>query len=124
MIKDCEANHPFAGYIGKDMRHIILKLVLIHRISKGQIYSYALINELNNTKISKLLEKKGMALKNDIYNTLSSLERSGYIKSKLKTEKGKVRNYYVLTQKGRKALTGFKTIFMKTMKEFINVMKE
>ncbi len=124
MIKDCGFKHPIAGYIDKDMRHIILKLVLVQKISKGPVYSYALISKLNNTRISNLLNKKGMALKNDIYNTLSSLERSGYIKSTSKLEKGKTRNYYKLTPNGKRILNESRTLFMKTMKELINVMKE
>ena len=124
MRKECGFRHPLAGYIGKDMRHIILKLVLVQKISKGPVYSYALISKLNNTRISNLLNKKGMALKNDIYNTLSSLERSGYIKSTSKIEKGKNRNYYKLTPKGKRILAASRTLFMKTMTELINVMRE
>ncbi len=124
VAKKIHDGHPMIGYLGKDMRHIILKLVLVHRIAKKPIYSYALMGELDAKRISKLLNKKGRELKNDVYNTLGALEKSGYISSRERIEDGKKRNYYSVTPKGRKRLRESRMLFMKTMRELMNVMKE
>ena len=47
-------------YMTKDMAHIVLKLVLLRRIQKKDVYSYALIKEMGTTgHMSKFIRNTG-----------------------------------------------------------------
>jgi DNA-binding PadR family transcriptional regulator len=110
-------------YMTKDMARIILKLILLRRIQKKGVYSYALIKEFDNSKISGFLKKHGSTVKNDIYNTVKALERSDYIKVKAKIEEGRLKKYYYMTEVGEKALAESKKLFLKSMSELVNIVR-
>jgi DNA-binding PadR family transcriptional regulator len=109
-------------YMNKDMRHIVLKLLLLKRIKGGRTYSYALIKEFSNDRISGLLQKEQGSVKNDIYNTINALEKSGYIK--VVAEAGKIRpkKYYTITKSGNSALLQTKRLFMGSMKSLMKIL--
>ncbi len=108
-------------YMTKDMARIVLKLILLHRIKREGAYSYALIKELDNPRISKLLKKRSSA-KNDIYNTVNILERSGYIKARSKIENGRLKKYYHITARGNDILKESKKLFMRTMRDLMGIL--
>jgi DNA-binding PadR family transcriptional regulator len=109
-------------YMNKDMRHMVLKLLILKRIKSGRTYSYALIKEFSNDGISGLLQKEHGNVKNDIYNTINALEKSGYIK--VKAESGKIRpkKYYTITKSGNSALLQTKKLFMGSMKSLMKIL--
>ncbi len=111
--------HPF---MNKDMSHIVLKLVLLRRIEQGEVYSYALIKELEHSKFSGFLKKYSLDVKNDTYNTVKALEKSGYIRVKSKIEGGRLKKYYYITAHGKNALKNSKMLFMKSMKELMEIV--
>ncbi len=107
-------------YMTKDMYHLIMKLVILGKIKKGSsVYAYELINHVAQ-HVPKYRKDK-MAIKNDIYNTLSKFERLGYVNQQKKLSGGKIKNFYTLTDKGEKALTESKKILKDAMK---NVAKQ
>lgn len=107
----------------KDMSHMILKLIVLRRIEKGEVYSYALIKEFDNKKISGLLKKPGKNVKNDIYNTVKALQKSGYITMKAKVDGNKLKKYYYLTSEGKRAVGESKKLFIKSMKELMEIIR-
>ncbi|MDE1871501.1 MAG: PadR family transcriptional regulator [Candidatus Micrarchaeota archaeon] len=111
--------HPF---MTKDMARTVLKIVLLKRIERGEIYSYALIKELNASRFSMFLKKYSTDPKNDIYNTVKALEKSGYIKLDARIDGGKLKNYYKITAKGSNALKESKGLFMKSMRELVKIL--
>lgn len=113
---------PKDPYMNKDMRHIVLKLLLLKRIKGGRTYSYALVKEFSNDKISGLLQKKQDNVKNDIYNTINALEKSGYIKVKAETGKIRPKKYYTITKSGNSALLQTKKLFMSSMKGLMKIL--
>jgi len=114
--------HPVNPYMTKDFCRIILKLILLRRIQKGDAYSYALIKELDNKKISHLLKKPNSSVKNDIYNTVNSLEKSGLIKVSTKVEGGRLKKYYSITNAGKAALKESKALFVRSMKDLMKIV--
>jgi DNA-binding PadR family transcriptional regulator len=108
-------------YMTKDMYHLIMKLVILGKIKKGgsSIYAYELINHVAQ-HVPKYRKGK-MAIKNDIYNTLSKFERLGYVNQQKKLSGGKIKNFYTLTKKGEKSLSESKKILKDAMK---NVAKQ
>lgn len=118
--KKLEYGNP---YMTKDMSRIILKLIVLKKIQKGEIYSYALIKEFDNPKIAALMKKHGMTVKNDVYNTVGALEKSGYIRVKAKVEEGRIKKYYYITDSGVNALRDAKLIFLQSMKGLVNILK-
>jgi DNA-binding PadR family transcriptional regulator len=110
-------------YMTKDLAHLVLKLIVLRRIEKAQVYSYALIKEFDNPKISKFLKRKNHGVKNDIYNTVKALEKSGYISVTAKVEKGRLKKYYYITPQGKKALSDSKNLFIKSMKELTYIIR-
>ena len=119
-IKKFEFGNP---YMTKDLAHIILKLILLKRIEREGVYSYALIKEFDNPKISHFLKKSGSGVKNDIYNTVKALEKSGYITVKAKIETGRLKKYYYITAEGKKAIQESKILFLRSMKELMGIVK-
>jgi DNA-binding PadR family transcriptional regulator len=111
--------HPF---MNKDMSHIVLKLVLLRRIEQGEVYSYAMVKELGNSKFSFFLKKYCLDVKNDTYNTLKALEKSGYIKVDSRIENGRLKKYYYITARGKNAIKNSKLLFMKNMKELMKII--
>jgi DNA-binding PadR family transcriptional regulator len=111
-------------YMTKDVRKMIFKLVILRRIKEGKTYSYALIKEMNNHPyVQKFLEKRSTSVKNDIYNTINALEKSGYLKVNAKMENGRVKKYYSLTEKGSRVLEDSKKVFMNSMKALASMLK-
>ena len=118
---DCkfEYTHPF---MNKDMSHIVLKLVLLRRIEKSPVYSYALVKELRESRFSGFLKKFSLDVKNDTYNTIKVLEKSGYIKVTSKIENGRLKKYYTITKVGKTALKDARTLFMNSMSELMKIV--
>jgi DNA-binding PadR family transcriptional regulator len=112
--------HP---YMTKDMSHIILKLLVLKRMQGRNVYSYALIKEFSGTHISHFIKAHGGSMKNDIYNTVKALEKSGYISPKAMIEDGRLKKYYRLTSSGSKALQESKLLFKRNMKELMEIIK-
>ncbi len=102
-------------FMPMEAKRIILKLRILGRLRQGgKVYSYALIKEFDRMGFADFY---GPTLKNDIYNTLRVLEKSGYIKMQAKTGKGKIKNYYSITKRGTTALKSVGRMMIGTMKE-------
>ncbi len=110
-------------YMTKDMKRMVLKLILLRRIRKGRAYSYEIVKEFDNPKISEFLMKGGTSVKNDIYNTVKALEKSGYIRMNAIIEDGRLKKYYRITAQGRSAVKESKALFLKSMKELTNIIR-
>lgn len=112
------------NYLNKDVKRIILKFRLLHEISMNPSYSYAIIERFcGMASQSKFFGKNKAEIKNDIYNTINALEKSGYIKSVAKVEKGKLKNYCYITPLGKKTLKKSLITFHKSIKELEKIVK-
>ncbi len=110
-------------YMSKDMRHIVLKLLILKSIKNGKTYSYALVKKFSNAHISGLLQKEDGNVKNDIYNTINALEKSGYIRVKAGSNNARSKKYYTLTGSGKATLEQTKKIFLSSMKSLMEIMR-
>lgn len=119
--RELEAESKF---ISRDMRHVILKVKILHCVAKHKTYAYSLIEKFNNSHMQMMLKKSGAALKNDIYNNMKSLERSGYITSKTIVENRKMKVYYTITKKGKEANSQSKALFKNMIKELNDIMSD
>lgn len=122
MKKSDHSNGPM-GYMSKDVVHMIHKLKTLAEISKKPIYSYALIEKFSGPNCPKFLKGNTKSMKNDIYNTINALERSGYIKLRPKIEGGKLKNYCYITPSGRKALAEAKKLLNRSRDTLIEIIK-
>lgn len=96
------------NFMTRDMKRTVLKIRILMRIKAGKTYPYALIKEFEATHFNKFV---GPTIKNDTYNSLNALEKSGYIRGVLKTEMGKTKRYYTITKRGIRASTSIKKMF-------------
>ncbi len=102
-------------FMPMEAKRIILKIRILGRLKlSGRTYSYALIKEFGKSGFSEFY---GPTLKNDMYNTLRTLEKEGYIRLSLKVEHGKVKNYYAITRRGASALKSVGKMMMQTVKQ-------
>lgn len=108
-------------FLNKDMRGTLLKMFILRRVSKDKINSYALLKELNTRKIFKRFSGTS-DMKNEVYNAVNSLEKSGYIKASQKIENGRLKNYYTLTKKGDDVLKSAKNIFKKHLQSLSSLL--
>ncbi|MDE1810788.1 MAG: hypothetical protein KGH66_01995 [Candidatus Micrarchaeota archaeon] len=109
-------------YMTKDMKRQVLKLMVLRRIRAGRAYSYAIIKELGNEHLSMFLKKDTGSVKNDVYNTINALERSGYIKFTPASKLAGGKKYCVITAQGRSVLLESKRLFIESMKELMKIL--
>ncbi|MCL4404463.1 hypothetical protein M1583_00540, partial [Candidatus Marsarchaeota archaeon] len=67
-------------YMSKELRRMIFKLMLLAEIKEKKRYPYELINLMSDSRKAHFIGSKRSEIKNDIYNIIRVLEKSGYIK--------------------------------------------
>jgi DNA-binding PadR family transcriptional regulator len=114
----CEIDVNEMPSIGKKMRQNILTLIILRHISKKNSYPYELLSSIRKTRHPLLRDVS----KNDIYNTIKSLENGGFIEVASSAKKGG-KIYYGITEKGRSALHISKKMmvsFMRSVSRILN----
>lgn len=102
---------------------MMLKLRVLRMIGKKNIYSYAIVKEFSEGKHAKRFFGSKKAIKNEVYNTINLLEKSGCIKLSNKSKSPRIKNYYKITNKGKLALGSIRKVFISSMKEISYVFK-
>jgi DNA-binding PadR family transcriptional regulator len=112
------------NFFDNEMKSTMLKVRILRRMGKSEVNSYALLKEF--TKSGKFSSFFGTSenMKNEVYNTIKSLEKSKYIKSSQKIENGRLKNYYTLTGKGKLVLKSTKHLFQKHLKNLALLFNE
>ena len=110
--------------MNSDMRRAMFKLRILFSIKKSEANAYMLWKMFNSDKRHHGLSFGKEGLKNRVYNTVKSLERSGHIKASEKVENGRLKKYYKLTSKGNSALKTAKKLFQEHAKEMILILGE
>ncbi len=111
-----------ALFWSKDMRKVMFKLRILRKSAEHKIYPYELIKDISESRwASKFYKSKG-EIKNDVYNTINMLEKSGYLKP-TGSAKSTSKTYYVITNKGRNALKSARVIFAAGMKEVSKILR-
>jgi DNA-binding PadR family transcriptional regulator len=119
------ANEDFGRtFLNKGVRGIAMKLVLLKRISKGEIYSYALLKEIDQKSgFFGHLRRHGVGIKNDIYNTMKALEKSGYIRMDARIDNGRLKKYYSITKSGKDVLKQTRRILTSSMQSLMEITR-
>jgi PadR family transcriptional regulator PadR len=74
----------------------LVRLVVLHQATQGPIYG---------GRLSKLLREQGYGISpGSLYPLLHLLEKAGFLVSRLKVYRGRVRKYYEITPQGRACL--------------------
>ncbi len=95
----------------KDFFLGFIKIHILYHASKEPIYG---------VWIQKELDRHGYKLSSGtLYPTLHRLERSGYLQRQSRVVSSKVRNYYVITEKGKIALNEAKGKIRELVSEVI-----
>ena len=119
-----KADSLHEDYMRKDVKRIMLKFRLLNEIAQKPSYSYELIDRLCIAAVaSKFFGKPKTEIKNDIYNTINALEKSGYIKSVSRVEGGKLKNYCYITPLGRKTLRKSRAFFIKSVNILAKIVR-
>ncbi|MGI6482483.1 MAG: PadR family transcriptional regulator [Methanobacterium sp.] len=88
-----------------------IRIHILYRASKKEIYGVQMIDEL---------KKLGYQVSpGTIYPILHSLEKEGFLKSRKKNVRGKIRKYYKITVNGEKILQESRKKIKKLIKEVI-----
>lgn len=101
---------------------MVIKFIILNKIKCGKTYSYSLIKDIRKIEISKFMIKDKVEIKNDVYNTIASLEKAGLIKITNPLKDGKRRKYYNLTPKGRSVLKDAYSMLLPILKELKKVL--
>ncbi len=107
-------------FMPMELKRVILKIRILGRLKIGDIYSYALIKEFEKSGFCDFF---GPTIKNDTYNALKVLEKSGYIKMHVKLHGGRAQKYYKITREGSAALKSVGKMMISTMKEANKLFK-
>jgi PadR family transcriptional regulator PadR len=80
-----------------------ISLLLLHLLSRGEMYGYEILQEASRRSANTFDLKEGT-----LYPALHQLEKKGQIKSEWRlADNGRERKYYSLTAKGRKAAASY-----------------
>ena len=109
-----------ASNLSKGFKNEVLKVIILSHLSRQEGYPYALLKAIQNKKIWIL---QGV-VKSDLYNTMNSLEKQGFIKSKTLMKGAVARKNYTLTSKGKKIVNASKRAMMRSFGEVIKMMRE
>jgi len=97
------------------VREFFLGFVKIH------ILYHASLSPICGVEMIEELKRHGYQVSPGVvYPTLHSLERSGYLKKQKRIVEGKVRKYYVITQKGLQIFEEAKQKIKELVEEVIN----
>ncbi len=99
------------------MQHTIIQISILHCSKTGRMYPYKMLKTMK--------QRKPMSMdvsKNDVYNAITSLEKSGLIK--IYTEKAGRKKYCRITRKGSEVLESTKRIMARNLKEISKIIKE
>lgn len=101
----------------KDIKKVVVKVKILKIIESRKVYSYALIKEISdNKRIGSFFGSK-KEIRDEVYNTIKILEKSGYITLTRRLTTGRRTNYYTITREGRMVLKNARSIFASSMKE-------
>jgi DNA-binding PadR family transcriptional regulator len=102
--------HPFGALVNNEIRRVMLRLIILRKISEKRTYSYEIVKQLSAYPQRKAFGNRAR-FKNTVYNTIAGLHRDGYIAAQ-RSRSGKVAKvYFTLTPKGRKALSEARKAF-------------
>lgn len=89
-----------------------VRIHILHHAEKGPVYGLWLIDELS---------RHGYRLSpGTVYPILAGMVKNGFLRSFKKVEDGRVRKYYRITPKGRKALVEARSKIKELVEEVIN----
>lgn len=110
----------FPEFPGKGLRNEILKVILLHRLECHSEYPYEMLKAMRERKVWIF---QGLT-KNDLYNAMSSLEKQGFIRSKVVMKGGKVQKHYELTPRGKKIVKNSRKIMLRSFLEVKKMINE
>ena len=86
----------YHGHIYQSFWQGVVRLVVLHQASQGPIYG---------GRLSKFLREQGYRISpGSLYPLLHLLEKAGFLTSRLKVYRGRVRKYYEITPQGQACL--------------------
>ena len=102
--------------LDKGMRRGLLKIMVISYIAHHNTYPYAMLKTM---KAHEGMHGHAFAAvtKNEVYNIISSLERDGFIKSRVRLKGSKTQKIIALTKKGKEVMKGKNRIVSDTLRE-------
>jgi DNA-binding PadR family transcriptional regulator len=113
------SGHPLEGWIDGEIRKVMIRLILLRKISAKRTYTYEILKELGKFPIVKHFDKA--QFKSSIYNAISGLQREGYIKVQ-DVSGGSPKKYFTLTPKGRRALADARKNFGAAMRRMVRIL--
>ena len=96
-----------------------LTTLILQNLSRGPNHGYRIAQEIKDKSKGVLDFQEGA-----LYPALHSLEGKGWISSQTQEENGRVRCYYKLTEKGRKALASEKQEWERLSGAFNLILQE
>jgi DNA-binding PadR family transcriptional regulator len=108
--------------IDKKLRNGIVSIFILISIKNRKTYPYAILMAFRKSHYEMLKR----ITKNEVYNTLSSLERKGLLKHKNVSKKDTIRkqNEYVVTNEGLRVVNESKKLFLSYLEEAKKLMRE
>ncbi len=98
----------------------MLKVILLNHLSRHAGYPYELLKAIEGRKVFIF---KGLT-KSDLYNAISSLEKQGFIKSKVVMKGAQAQKHYYHTKSGRKIVKASRKLMIKSFMEVNKLMKD
>ena len=98
----------------------MLKIILLNHLGRHSGYPYELLKAI---ECKKVFIFEGLT-KNDLYNAINSMEKQGFIKSRIVMKGAKVQKHYYPTAKGKKVVLASRKAMVNSLMEVKKMMAE
>ena len=112
------------NFVKSDVRKTMLKIHVLWRLTKSETNVYSIFKEIASDKFSASFFSDKRELRDSLYNSVRSLEKSGLVVSSSRVENGRLKQYYRITDKGERVLKSSILEFQKGAKEIKNLFDE
>ncbi|MCL5782791.1 MAG: PadR family transcriptional regulator [Candidatus Thermoplasmatota archaeon] len=92
------------NFVKSEMRKTMLKIHVLWRLTRSETNAYTILKEISGDKFAAGFYSDERELRDSLYNSMRSLERSGLVVSSPRVENGRLKQYYQITEKGERVL--------------------
>ncbi len=130
----------FHKAIGKDIRRVALRIVILYKLAHCRTNYYSLVKDIQKMQsqrpkargaagstgiwADKMAKTSPSAIKSEVYNIITALEKSHYITAQKKTSGDRTMKYYKITPSGVKVLKETQEVLMRTVKDISRIIGE
>ncbi|MCL5112368.1 MAG: PadR family transcriptional regulator [Candidatus Marsarchaeota archaeon] len=130
----------FHKAVGKDIRRVALRILILYKLAHCRTNYYSLVKDIQKMQLERakahmsagstsawtdrITAASPSAIKSEIYNIVSALEKSEYITAVKRKSGDRTMKYYRITPSGVKILKETQDVLTRTVKDISKIVGE